>query len=170
MKIISIPRASRHILLPFTNFALDKDDAEFWKYEFGYINLTANDLKKIRQLTNEKTFLPEGILQGLIRLTHPLRLLQTDVIYDSVLDEMPGFEHIKLDNINFLSGSPKFDHVNPVEACAYLKRYRNEFMIEAERVPNGYGYPTIIYRSPWIPLVRINQLLTEMAIPDDESQ
>jgi|SRR5690606_19461154 len=141
------------------NYGIDCNDHEFQKFQFGYLefdDFIASDIFQFICKLNNGTQEQE---RQYFELRTGITLIDTDFIYNAVQDKRSGFEQIKLDSLNFCVQQPDF----PTSSIYHLKGgvtcHSEFFTIDAERIPDGLQYPTIIYKSPRFSYSKLDNLL-----------
>jgi len=157
MHIISSKEKTDHVLLriiPFSQYGFSilsytspPPPDEFLDYGYAYFELT----KSIKNWFGEYAY---NWKKGKLRITkYPIdlfeiKLLELATIENEENSRKPEYKYIKYDSLNFLKESPALDltdkyYVLPGRFLCSFKQVE----LEIERIPDGSGFPWIIYRS-----------------------
>lgn len=150
---------TRHAITALHNYGIDCNDHELQKFQFGYLefdDFITNDIFQFIIKLNNGTQEQE---RQYFELRTGITLIDTDFIYNAVEEKRSGFKQIKLDSLSLCLQQPDV----PTSSIYHLKGgvtcHSEFFTIDAERIPDGLQYPTIIYKSPRFLYSKLENLL-----------
>jgi hypothetical protein len=144
-----------HIFIGLMPYYLEDIPEEYKKYGFGYFELNdiiALDINRFHDRWDEgiRTYFEVLVDIG------EFYLIEDDYVHNY---NNPDFEGVKLDSINFLKEKPDLD-ISLIRKCkGTLVLNRNNFIVQAEIIPDGLGYSMAIFRSVKVNYWKINHLL-----------
>lgn len=139
---------TKHIITALNNYALDCDDKEYLKYQYGYLKVDDFVIDKIVEFKNNWENGIERQEKQFFELLEPITLIESEHIIDGSQSNDKGFEFIKLDSISFLENEPNLSELVTYTIKGGITCYKDFFTIDTERIPDGQYMPSIIYRSP----------------------
>ena len=146
MKIISSKYITEHILTRVDTYTLSGDDHKLINYTFLYFYFPS-------QVTDDLIEFFKNWKSGKLRIDrYPISLRKACVINELLIEnsannDIPEYNYIKYDSLNYLKEEPIFEDCNEyfdVDAMLLCSRY--SILIEAEWYQSGINNIPIIFR------------------------
>lgn len=148
-----------HIFIGLMAYYLEDISEEYKKYGFGYFEMTDLNVMEINRFHDQwdegiKTYFEVMVDIGEFFLIDDDYILEEAHKKDNL-----DYEGVKLDSINFLKEKLDLD-INLTRKCkGSIVINRNNFIVQAEIIPDGIGFSMAIFRSAKINYWKINHLL-----------
>ncbi|MBP6872641.1 MAG: hypothetical protein KBC43_11600 [Bacteroidales bacterium] len=148
-----------HIFIGLMAYVLEGIPEEYKRYGFGFFELNdfiALDINQFHDQWEEgiKTYFEVMVDIGEFYLIDDEYILE-----EAHKKDNPDYEGVKLDSINFLKEKPDLDIYLTRKCKGSIFLNRNNFIVQAEIIPDGSGYSMAIFRSVKVNYWKINHLL-----------
>ena len=158
MKIVN-DNPTSHIFIGLMAYYLEDIPEEFKKYGFGYFEMTDLNIMEINRFHDQWD---EGIrtyFEVMVDIGEFFLISDEYILEEAHRSDNPDYEGVKLDSINFLKEKPDLDISLTRKCKGSIVLNRNNFIAQAEIIPDGLGYSMAIFRSVKVNYWKINHLL-----------